>query len=178
MKLPLAYLGDPILRKKGERVNEINDEIRKLVHDMFETVHALGGLGLAAPQVHHSLALFVTCAPIPDEKNNRWLPGVDRVFINPRLFHPSPETWEYSEGCLSIPKLYENVTRPWKINVEATNLQGERFTQEFIGLEARAIMHENDHINGVLYIDRLPSKLRKQIDPILRRIKKEYYGKD
>jgi len=172
-KLPLAYYGDPILRKKGARVETINDGIRQLANDMIDTMKESNGLGLAAPQVHHSLAMFVICVPTqqPDES---WLPGKVRVFINPKIVSYSDDLWGYVEGCLSIPTIYEDVLRPFKVTVTATDLEGNEFTEEFEGLEAHAVMHENDHINGVLFIDRLSAKKRKELEPRLRQIKKKF----
>lgn len=181
MILKLAYYGELILRKKGEPVKEINEEIRQLVADMLETMHAKNGLGLAAPQVYRSLSLFVTCVPKyaeeSDEDDARTLQGVERVFINPKILSYSEESINLSEGCLSIPQLYGYVTRPLKIIVEAMDLEGKTFTQEFVNYEARCIMHENDHINGKLFIDRLDSKERQALEPKLREIKKKYAAK-
>jgi peptide deformylase len=87
------------------------------------------------------------------------------------------EAWPYSEGCLSIPKLHGNVIRPWRITVQATDLEGNDFVEDFEGLQARCIMHENDHINGVLYIDRMTPASRKEFEPVLREIKKKYSHK-
>lgn len=177
MKLPLAYYGDPILRKKGVRVEEINDEIRKLVEDMIQTMREGNGIGLAAQQVHLALNLFITEAPIPvpigDDKV-RWDPGKLRVFINPKILQHSDQQWTQEEGCLSIPKLYRPVTRPIAIIVEATDLDGNVFKEEFTWLEARTIMHENDHINGVLFIDRLQGKMRRELEPLLHDLKKKH----
>lgn len=176
MKLQLAYYGDPILRKKGKRVDEINDELIKLVQDMVETMNEENGIGLAAPQIHHSLALFITCVPLdgPDETT---LPGTLRVFINPKILWISDKMWEHSEGCLSIPKLYGKLERPYKVKVEYTNLEGERLTEEFSGLEASAVFHENDHINGILFIDRMKPKDKQKIEPLLREVEKEILQK-
>ncbi len=175
MKLPLSYYGNPVLRKKCREVEEINDEIRRLVSDMSETLEAQNGIGLAAPQVGKDLRLFITKVPVPSKDDpDQWEDGPLYVFINPVLSEPSPESWESSEGCLSIPKVYVPVTRPYRIKVEATDLDGNRFTEEFSGLQARCCMHENDHINGVLMIDRTDKASRKEIDADLRRIKKEY----
>lgn len=173
MRLPLAYYGDPVLRKKGNRVNEINDELRQLVDDMIETVKAENGIGLAAPQVHQSLALFITHVPIK-QTDETWDEGPFKVFLNPKILSYSNEFWTSSEGCLSIPKLYGDVERPIKIVVEYTDMEGNRITEEFSGLEARCVMHENDHINGTLFIDRISSKARKEMEPSLREIKKKY----
>ncbi len=176
MKLPLAYYGDPVLRKKTHLVNEIDQTIHELVKNMTETMEAHEGCGLAAPQVHHSLSLFIICIPrYIDEKTV--LPGELRVFINPKIVSYSPEVWPCQEGCLSIPGLRETIVRPLKVTIQATNLEGKTFVEEFMGFDAHVIMHENDHINGVLYIDRLPSRRKKEIENQLREIKKKYAQK-
>lgn len=177
MKLPLAYYGNPILRKKGERVAEITSEIKQLVTDMEETMFAHDGIGLAAPQVHRSLALFIVNVPIETEDEDKWLPGKTRLFINPKILEHSEEEWIRGEGCLSIPGIYCPIIRPLKIKVEAMDLDGKIFVEEFTGLEARAIMHENDHINGVLFIDRVRGKERQQLEPLLKNIKKKFANK-
>jgi peptide deformylase len=173
MKLPIAYYGNPILRKKAPQVEKIDAKMHQLVNDMIETMAAHNGIGLAAPQVHHSLALFIIHVT-KDDSEDTWTKGGLYVFFNPKIISFSEELWDCSQGCLSIPKVYGTVTRPLKIVVEATNLQGERFTEEFVGLEAHVIMHENDHINGVLFIDRMKGKERQAIEPLLREIKKKY----
>lgn len=174
MKLSLAYYGDPVLRKKGTHIEEITPEIKKLVEDMIETMLELDGIGLAAPQVFKSLLLFVTRAPIPSEDGKEWIEGPIRVFINPKLSDPSSEGWEASEGCLSIPSLYAPVMRPWKITVEAMDLEGNHFKEELQGWPARVVMHENDHINGILYPDRILGKSRQLLEPKLKDIKKKF----
>ncbi len=176
MILELAYYGEPILRKKAQPVKEINDEIRTLVADMVETMHAKNGVGLAAPQIFHSLNLFIIQIPEPGPDHST-LPGTLRVFINPKILSVSENTCLYQEGCLSIPKLYEDVERPIEVTVEAQNLDGETFTETFTDFAARAILHENDHINGVLFIDRIKGKKRKELESILRQIKNKYYLK-
>lgn len=173
MKLPLAYYGNPVLRKKAEPIKEISDEIRQLIKDMIETMDLADGIGLAAPQIQKSLALFITRVPVKISED-KWEPGTLRIFINPKILGHSVEEWESSEGCLSIPKVYGNVIRPYKIKVEAKDLEGQTFIEEFTGLEARCIMHENDHINGTLFIDRVHGKERKEIEPLLREIKKKF----
>lgn len=173
MKLPIAYYGNPILRKKCQPVQEITPEIKEFIADMIETMHAQNGIGLAAPQVHRSISIFITEAPVLNEKQE-WQNGVLRVFINPKILEVSREEWTCSEGCLSIPKLYCDISRPLRVRVQATNLEGELFEGEYFGLEAHAVLHENDHINGVLFIDRIHGKKRKEMEPILKLIKKQY----
>ena len=173
MKLPLAYYGNPILRKNCQRVEEITDEIRQLVADMIETLEEQNGIGLAAPQVKRDLRLFITKVPQPSkDEPDQWDEGEIKVYINPTLSDPSSESWDRDEGCLSIPKIYVPVARPYCIKVEATDLDGNTFSEVLSGLDARCVMHENDHINGVLMIDRIQGKERKEIEKDLRRIKK------
>ncbi len=176
MKLEIAYYGNPVLRKKGELVKEITRDITRLVDDMFETMAVEDGIGLAAPQIGQSLAIFVTHVPIQIAED-KWEEGTKRVFINPKIISISEEFWIASEGCLSIPKVYGDVNRPLKITVEALNADGEKFTQEFTHLEARCIMHENDHINGTLFIDRVHGQERKDLDKKLREVKNNFTKK-
>ncbi|MFQ5729686.1 MAG: peptide deformylase [Waddliaceae bacterium] len=176
MKLQLAYYGDPILRKKGAPIESINDEIRQLVKDMIDTIIEHNGIGLAAPQVYRSLALFITSVPI-EQPDGNWLPGELRVFINPKILSIAEEKSTRSEGCLSVPTIYAEVNRPIRIQIQATDLEGNDFEEEFSDLAARCIMHENDHINGVLFIDRVQGKARKELEPKLKEIKKKYNPK-
>jgi peptide deformylase len=173
MHLPLTYYGNPILRKKAEHVGTITAEIKTLIADMIETMTASNGLGIAAPQVGKSVAIFITSFPHEDEKGN-YMQEPPRVFINPKISNPSADTWSHSEGCLSIPKVYGDVARPTSITVTAMDETGKEFTETFTGWPARVIMHENDHINGVLFIDRIDPDSRKKIEPKLREIKKKY----
>jgi peptide deformylase len=172
MKLSLAYYGDPILRRKADKIVDLNDEVRELINNMIDTMHAENGLGLAAPQVHQSLAVFIIQVPI--KEGDEILPGKLRVAINPKILQVSQEVWECSEGCLSIPKVSGRVERPFRVTFEATNLEGVLYSEELSGLEARAFLHENDHINGVLYIDRIKGKAKQELEPRLRAIKKMY----
>ncbi|MBA3958704.1 MAG: peptide deformylase [Parachlamydiaceae bacterium] len=177
MILPIMYYGNPVLRKKTGCVDGIDAELRQLVQDMIETMDATDGAGLAAPQVNKSLSLFITKHPIlvgEDTPKAHYIEGKLRIFINPKILAYSEEMTVRSEGCLSIPGLYGDVVRPISIKVQATNLEGELFEEELSGNDARAFMHENDHINGVLYIDRLSPKERKMLEPHLHKIKKQY----
>jgi peptide deformylase len=169
MKLSLAYYGDPILRMKTKLIDKIDESIHQLVAGMVETMEAHDGIGLAAPQVHQSLSLFITCIPI--ERDDEDLPGVLKIFTNPKIIAYSQETWSCEEACLSIPGLEGTISRPEKVTIQATDLEGRLFTEEFTQFEAHVIMHENDHLNGVLFIDRLAQKQRRAIELKLRRIK-------
>jgi peptide deformylase len=177
MQLPLAYYGNPVLRKKTIPVVAITEEIRQLVQNMIDTMHALNGIGLAAPQVHQSLSLFITQVPIKisvDPEDHHWKQGPLRIFINPKIITHSKETTIQEEACLSIPGVSGKVERPYTITVHAMDLKGNIFEEEFSALQARAIMHENDHINGTLYIDRVFGKERRELDKPLNAIKKKY----
>lgn len=167
MKLPLAYYTDPVLRKKAERVNHIDDELRQFVADMIETMHATKGIGLAAPQVHRSLSLFVTCVPV-QKPNGEWAEGQVRVFINPEIISSNQEMQSFTEGCLSLPKLYVKVTRPSIIKIKATDLDGNPIEETMTGFTATNFMHENDHLNGVLIVDHLNVDERKSILNLLK----------
>jgi len=135
---------DPILRKKTREVKEINEKIKTIVEDMIETMYVEKGVGLAAPQVGILKRIFVI--DIYDET------GV-KVFINSKITKMSGEV-EGEEGCLSIPGKIGKVMRPEKVTVTALNLEGEEFTMEAEGFLARAICHESDHLDGILYIDK------------------------
>ncbi len=144
MILRITKLGEEILRQKAQPVEEINDEIRQLANDMLETMIDADGVGLAAPQIGRSIRMFVIMA---DD-------DVKRVFINPQIIKTSNEVGPYDEGCLSIPQVYESIVRPLKVTVQAYDENGKRFTLDADGLLARCIQHENDHLDGILYIDR------------------------
>lgn len=169
----LRYYGDPVLRKKAEPVAEITEEIRHLVHTMYELMEKHNGCGLAATQVGELLRLFVSNVD-REEPNGEVILGPPRVYINPILSNPSEIMVERGEACLSIPKLYLPVQRPMSITVVATDLEGKQFTHECSGFLARNMMHENDHLNGVLFIDRVKGKLRNEAEPFLRKIKQTY----
>ena len=173
MKLKLCYYGNPILRKKGEPIQEVTDEVRQLAQDMIQLMDTSNGIGLAAPQVGYSIRLFVLRRYLHDERGN-WSVSEPVVYINPKITWHSKETWVSEEGCLSIPKLNLPVERPLKIKVESTRLDGSPVEEELEGINARVVLHENDHINGVLYIDRVEKKYLKEVDSQLRKIKKDY----
>ena len=143
----ICKLGEEVLRQKCEsvKVEEINDELRQTLNEMFETMISANGVGLAAPQIGIAKRFFVVIA---DD-------DVRRVFINPEIIKTSAEVCDYEEGCLSIPGVYENIVRPAKVSISALNEFGKPFVLEDTeGLLARVVQHENDHLNGVLYIDK------------------------
>ena len=176
MILQLKYYGDPVLRKVAKPVEEITDEILEICQNMTETMLHYEGIGLAAPQVGYLYRIFVSNLDYEDENGELHL-CEPKVYINPVLTNPSESLVERNEGCLSIPKLHVPLVRPLSIHLEATDIHGNPFQEECYGYQARNRMHENDHLNGVLTIDRIKGKRRTLIEPDLRRIKLQYYGK-
>ena len=144
--LKICKLGEEVLRKKSVPIKdeEINDELRALAEEMFETMENANGVGLACPQIGKNIRMFV--AEADDD--------VKRVFINPQIIATSDDSVPYEEGCLSVPQVYENIMRPSKVTVQAQDQNGKKFTLEAEGLLARIVQHENDHLDGVIFIDR------------------------
>jgi peptide deformylase len=151
--LSIIKLGDPILKKHSIVVPDINDRIRDLITEMTETMEKGKGVGLAAVQVGELLRLFIT--KIPGD--------VVRVFINPDILETSIEQATMEEGCLSIPGLYTDVTRPASVRVQAWNEKGRPFTLSAEEYLARVIQHEFDHLNGVLFLDRVGPKKKQRL---------------
>lgn len=142
----ITKLGEEILRQVAEpvKMEEITDEFRAFLDEMFDTMIEANGVGLAGPQAGISKRVFVVMS---DD-------DVRRVFINPQIISTSSELCDYEEGCLSIPGVYEYIQRPAKVTVQAFNEKGRPFTLEADGLLARIIQHENDHLDGHVFIDR------------------------
>ncbi len=167
--MKIYKLGEEVLRQNCVPVEsaEINDEMRDLFNEMFETMDEAQGVGLAAPQVGISKRFFVIT--VED--------GVRRVFINPQIIFTSNDLCDYEEGCLSLPGFEENIRRPSKVTVSALNENGKPFTLEAEGLLARCIQHENDHLNGIVYIDRgdpeFAAKVTAQMKKRLERAQKK-----
>jgi len=151
--MEIITLGNDVLRQKALPIQDIDGKIKDLAQDMIETMHRGRGIGLAGPQVGLLQRIFVV--HIDGES--------PRVFINPTIIGTSPEISQYEEGCLSIPGLYADVTRPEKITVQAWNERGRPFTLDAEGLLARVIQHEYDHLEGVLFIDRLSEPKRNRL---------------
>jgi peptide deformylase len=153
---------DPVLAKRGEPITEFDDDLKTLVEEMFESMYAAHGIGLAAPQIGLSMRLTVI------DVNFKKDPADKLVLINPEIVEREGKQYE-EEGCLSLPEIREKVHRAAKVKVRAQNVEGEWFEVEGEELLARALQHEIDHLDGVLFIDRL-SRLKR--DLLIRRIKK------
>ena len=159
--LDIVTYGNEILGRKAEPVAEIDDRIRTLASGMLEAMSGKG-IGLAGPQVDSPLRIFVT--NVEGDK--------PRIFINPEIVLTSQEVVAIEEGCLSLPRLYLDVTRPRSVRVQAWNEKGRPFTVETDGLLARVILHEYDHLEGVLFIDRLKPGKRDRAISQYRRLTK------
>jgi peptide deformylase len=176
MLLSIVYFGDPRLRKKALPVEEVTEELRHLAQNMLETMDANNGIGLAATQVGSEVRLFILRNYEEMEDGSIQLTE-PQVYINPKISILDDRIQEDTEGCLSLPGLRESVVRPYSIRVEALDLEGKPFTELLEGYKARVVLHENDHLNGVLFIDRIPAAERKRIAPHLQAIKKKYLPK-
>ena len=148
--LPIRVLGDPILREETKPVTAITAEIERLIDDMFETMYAARGIGLAAPQVGRTERVAVVDV---DEE--------PMVLINPEILESSSATGKAEEGCLSIPEVYGDVERPESVRVRAMDRQGNVFEREATGLLSRCMQHEIDHLHGKMFIDYM-SVLKKR----------------
>jgi peptide deformylase len=181
MKRPIVKYGDPVLRAKGKRVVEVTEEIRALASDMLETMHAANGVGLAAQQVGEALQLTVLdVTPAEDRASTLRLNGADiapehampLVLLNPRI-ELGTEIESGAEGCLSFPEITADVDRAVCVTATAETLDGETVQIEASGLLARALQHEIDHLNGILFIDRMSSAAKASLASRLKRLQKE-----
>lgn len=174
----IVLFGDPVLRKVGARIPAVNEEIRQLAADMIETMRHADGVGLAAQQVGVALQIAVLdVAGIEDRPSAMWVGGqavdfeplMPMVLLNPHLEF-SKEKESGNEGCLSFPRMNAEIVRPSKIRCTAQGLNGETIDFEATGLLARAVQHEVDHLNGVLFIDRMSSAAKASLAGKLKRL--------
>ncbi len=170
MILPIVAYGHPTLRKVCADIGADFPDLQKLIADMQETMYATNGVGIAAPQVGKPIRLFVidTVQIVEgfDEEDRRQYPheqGAKGVFINARKIAEEGEPWKYNEGCLSIPKIREDVTRPARVRLRYLDEHFAEHEREFDGITGRVILHEYDHIEGKLFIDYLPQLKRRLI---------------
>ncbi len=165
--LPIYNCFHPIMKKSTEDIQEIDGDLQKLVDDMFETMYSADGIGLAANQVGISKSLVVIDSSAATKKNDP-----KYVLINPQILESSDETNEYQEGCLSVPKFFEDVIRPKKVKVRYWDLKGKEFNIEVDDTLARVMQHEIDHLNGILFYERLTPIRRTLSKSKLNRIRK------
>lgn len=159
MILPIVLYGDPVLQRRAQEIPTDFPELETLIQNMFETMYAASGIGLAAPQIGQSWRLFVLDAELADEELYK---GQKRVFINPIILEESGDPWPYAEGCLSIPEIRGDVTRRATVRLRYEDAQRMLHEESFDGMLARIIQHEYDHLEGRLFIDLL-SPLRRRL---------------
>jgi peptide deformylase len=188
MILPIVAYGNPILRKVAHDIDEQYPNLKKLIEDMWETMYASNGVGLAAPQINKDIRLFIVdSAQIfanmdekdKEEENYPDEPGIKQVFINAHIVEEAGDDWAYNEGCLSIPKIREDIYRAEEVTIEYQDENFVKHSRTFNGITARIILHEYDHIDGKLFIDYIsPLKrklLKRKLDDIMKgNIKVDY----
>ncbi|HEX5669384.1 MAG TPA: peptide deformylase [Chitinophagaceae bacterium] len=170
MILPIVAYGHPVLREVAKPITPDYPQLDKLIEDMWETMYGSNGVGLAAPQVNRSIRLFVVDSTQifdnmdeDDQVDYPDKPGLKQVFINARIISLNGEEWSYNEGCLSIPKIREDIIRNEQVVLEYQDENFDTHTKTFNGITARVILHEYDHIEGKLFIDRISLLKRKLI---------------
>ncbi|MBA4167693.1 MAG: peptide deformylase [Chitinophagaceae bacterium] len=179
MILPIVAYGSPILRSVSKEITSAYPDLQKFIEDMWETMYSSNGVGLAAPQVNRNIRVFVMDSSQiftnqDEEDKGRYPdgPGIKRVFINARIKELNGDEWLYNEGCLSIPKIREDVSRNEEVTLEYDDENFEHHIASFNGLTARVILHEYDHIEGKLFIDYLKPLKRKMMAGKLNDISK------
>ncbi|GAB2774644.1 peptide deformylase [Salinimicrobium soli] len=178
MILPIIAYGDPVLRKKGKEITNDYPKLDELIENMWETMYGAYGVGLAAPQVGLPIRLFIVDAsPFAEdeelsEEEKKELENLKKVFINPVILKEEGDEWAFNEGCLSIPDIREDVFRKPNITIEYYDKDFNKHTEEFSGLAARVIQHEYDHIEGILFTDKLSSLKKRLIKGKLANISK------
>ncbi len=179
MILPIVAYGAQVLRTKGKLIRPDYPNLEKLIEDMWETMYESSGVGLAAPQINKPIRLFIIDSTqifnnLEDDEKGKYpdSPGIKEIFINAQVVTLNGELWPYTEGCLSIPKIREEILRNEEVTIEFDNEKFEHQTKTFNGLTARVILHEYDHIEGKLFIDYLKPLKRKLLKSKLDDISK------
>lgn len=171
MVLPVYVYGMSVLRKIAHEIPEDYDGLDQLIADMFETMRASDGIGLAAPQVGKSLRIFVVdTSPVAESRGEPELTEFKKVFINPYILDEWGDKWSFEEGCLSLPNIREEVTRPDHVRIEYYDEDWNLHEEEYTGIRARVIQHEYDHLDGKLFVDKINPIRRKLITPRLNAI--------
>lgn len=168
MILPIVAYGDPVLRKETEEITKDYPGLDELIKNMFETMYRANGIGLAAPQVGKAIRLFIVDATIFQddedltEEEREQVANFKKVFINAEIVEESGDEWAFNEGCLSIPDVREDVFRQPEITIEYEDENFKSYRETYSGIIARIIQHEYDHIEGILFTDKL-SPLKKRL---------------
>ena len=178
MILPIIAYGDPVLKKKASDIDVTYPNLKELIANMYETMYGAFGVGLAAPQIGLSIRLFlVDTEPFAEdesysEEERETLKNFKKTFINAQIIEESGDDWAFSEGCLSIPDVREDVMRPPKVTIRYQDENFKMHTEVYEGLIARVIQHEYDHIEGVLFTDKLSSFKKRLLKGKLNNISK------
>ena len=168
MILPIIAYGHPVLKRKAEVINKDYPKLKELIENMFETMYNASGVGIAAPQIGLSIRLFIVDTnPFAEDdslcdNDRNQLKSFKKIFINPVIIDEKGDEWSFEEGCLSIPNIREGVLRQKQITIQYHDENFNKHTDSFDGLLARVIQHEYDHIEGVLFTDKL-SSFKKQL---------------
>lgn len=171
MVLPVIAYGDPVLRKKAQEIEKDHPGLEKLIADMFDTMYYAHGVGLAAPQIGESIRLFIVDGK-PFEEDEPALGKFRKVFINAEILEESGEKWAFNEGCLSIPKIREDVSRNSNLRIRYVDENFVEQEESYEGLAARIIQHEYDHIEGKLFVDYLTPLKKRMLEGALDKISK------
>jgi peptide deformylase len=169
MIYPIVAYGHPVLKKRAKNIEKGEIDVLQLAKDMFETMHAASGIGLAAPQIGKSIRMFIVDSSPMEEED---LMDFKKVFINPEIIEEEGEEWAFEEGCLSIPTIREDVNRNGKLRIRYFDENWEEKEEEFDGLKARIIQHEYDHIEGILFTDHLSAFKKRLLKGKLSNISK------
>lgn len=189
MVLPIVVYGDPVLRKVCVDIEKTHENLAQIIKDMYETMYEANGVGLAAPQVNKAIRLFIVDAspfaevdedeePEFTAEEMKQMNGFKKTFINARILEETGEEWKFNEGCLSIPKIREDVLRKSKLTIEYFDENFKKHTETYDGVIARVIQHEYDHIEGILFTDKINPFKRKLISGKLTDISKGKFRAD
>jgi len=175
--MEIRLIGDPVLRKRAKKVEKIDENLKNVIDEMFSTMYLYDGVGLAAPQVGISLRFFIM-----DSRENEGdsltanKEKGKKVVINPEIIEFLGEEVSFEEGCLSIPDIFEDVVRPEGVKVRYQDLSGNNIEEELHGYQSRIFQHETDHLDGILFTDKLPivkkALLKKELNKIIEKGKK------
>lgn len=174
MILPIIALGDPVLRQKAVNITSDYENLSTLIANMFETMYSARGIGLAAPQIGLPIRLFIVDSMqiLNDENKENSEIGIKKVFINANIIERGGKKWSYNEGCLSIPSVREDINRLETLRIQYVDENFNLQEEFYAGINARVIMHEYDHIEGILFIDYLSQLkkglLQRKFDRIMR----------
>jgi peptide deformylase len=172
MIYPIHVYGMPVLRKVAADIDKDYEGLEELIRDMYETMYQADGIGLAAPQIGKSIRILVIDGTRVEDEEQSELHDFKQVFINPHIVHEEGEEWEFNEGCLSIPGIREDIRRKPNIRLKYCDEDFNCVEEEYTGVKARILQHEMDHLNGILFTDRIPPIRKRLLNAKLKAISK------